>query len=398
MKQIIHIIVIALFMASLWLPLICTPFQHERERAALQNAENRDPQGTFSFSECEGDVKKWVKETQLWYQESFAFRSILLSLYNATHYLLRNYPEQLFGKGGHLFLKKAIFRKLVPVTSRKRERIKKNLAKLRIVCNKAAIPCQFIIIPAKETVHPDFLPNWLRYRDLNHQRETLVKLIRQQGFPVTDLSETLKLHAQNSREVIYRKYDNHWNVYGALLGYRKIVSALSKSIPEIRLVSEKRYSLSLEKYSTHGSKHFYLDFLLSETLPRFQCLDLSPVRVLSTDGEKQVVFYRATRKNCSEVFCPELNTKTVLFIRDSFLTIPSVFLNHSLSHSIYINYSKEGRCPAHIIEVYQPDVLVFALQENSLEGCLLRLGKSIDSKNLKDVQVNVMSNLSAVRR
>lgn len=373
MKNKLHFLVIALFMTVIFIPLFYTPFLYEKERLLLTHAETRDPRGTLSFSECDESVETWVGEAQLWYQESFAFRSVLLRLYNTAHYLLRNYPEEIYGREGHLFRRRTIFKKLASISPDQSRRIRRKLNALHAVTQEADIPCLFIIIPAKETIHPERLPRWLRVWNLGQRRQDINDLIRQEGFPLVDLSETLKKYVEKSDEVLYRKYDNHWNMQGALLGYREIIFALLEFLPETRFVLETQYTLFQEKSSTQDSRHLYLDFLLREDLIRMQHIDLPSVRVLSAGGEKQTVFYRATRKDQSEVFCPNVKTGTVVFIRDSFLDTPSVLLNHSFNHTVYLNYSKEGRCPADVIQLYQPDVLVFALQENALFSCLQRL-------------------------
>ena len=73
------------------------------------------------------------------------------------------------------------------------------------------------------------------------------------------------------------------------------------------------------------------------------------------------------------MFCQDRGDSTVVFVRDSYLRLPSILLNHGFAHSIYLNFSAEGRNPREIIKADRPDLLVFALYEGALRNGLLEL-------------------------
>jgi len=375
MKRNIQRTIILLFMAALWLPLLCTPWICGQERGAMAAAERRRPNGTLSLKECGGDVKQWAGEVQLWFRDSFAFRSKLMAFYHTTHYLVHNYPEKIYGRGGYMILKAPVGGKLRPLPAVRREKIKRNLENLRQLCTETDTPCLFILIPSKTTVHPELAPSWLRGRLSGSNRHELVALIRTNGFPLLDLSLTLRKTAKKNGEVLFRKYDHHWNIAGALAGYREMIPAIKEFIPRVRMVTEKNYSLKMDDHDARYARRFYLGRVFDEPLlDRMEGVNLPPVRVVREGRrDEECVLYMVYRGGRTDVFCRDQDSSTVVFIRDSFLDIPSSLLSYGVAHSIYLNNSKEGRHPGKVMKADHPDLLVIALEEDLMAKYLTRM-------------------------
>ncbi len=373
MKRIGQIAVIALFVAALWVPVLCTPSRFQQERKLLTVAERRVPLGALGFKASGGNIEQWVESIQDWYRDSFAFRGRFLNLYNAAHYVIRNYPDEVFGADGCLLKRNGIEEALVPLTNSERKQMEENLKGLQMLCKERGIPCVFIIIPSKLTIHPHLAPRWVSLGSFAQRRNELAEIIRNAQLPVFDLSPHLKLYAEQTKQNLFLKYDPHWNTLGAIEGYRGIMAILSSYCSEARAVPSSAYQVTEEMKSTWFPRKRYLDFMLSEQERRLFRINLPPVRVISGGKEQTATLNFASRHEVKEVFCPRLGSQTVLFIRDSFFTAPSALLNHSLPHSVYMNYSKQGRDPRAAIERYQPDLLVVALQESRVKRALLGL-------------------------
>lgn len=373
MKNKTHIAVIALFMAALWFPLLYTPRMCQRERAALTDAENRDPGGTLSFSQCGHSIRKWVGAVQHWFQDSFAFRSRLMCGYSAVNFFVRNYPGEFFGKDGVLFKSLVAENMLSPLTAKKHRIMNRNLEYFYSVCSGKGIPCRIIVIPAKITVHPDLAPRWLRLRCDGRRRTELTGLIREFGIPVLDLSDGLKTYAAETGELLYFKYEYHWNLIGALYGYREMMTFLQPDCPGSRIVTNDSFSIIRNKSMRGHIRHLYLDYFLNEPIFKIDRINLPPVKILEKGRESYASIREVYRNELVETFCLDAGSRTVLFIRDSFLNTPSPLLNHSFGHVVYCNFSNEGRDVNEVIERYQPDLLVVALQESYFENFLLQM-------------------------
>ena len=362
-------------MAALWLPLLCTPQRCQQERATLRGIEKRDPVGTLSFDECNRNLEQWVEQIQLWYRDSFAFRSKLLALYNVEHYLVHNYPDEIYGAEGHLILRKPVQGALRPLSSDKKNRIAISLKVLRQICEETDTPCLFILIPSKVVVHPEFAPRWLRVRSRDQGRRDLLALIRTNRFPVLDLSSALRTKAQETGGVFFHKYDHHWSTEGACVAYCEMMFLIKQFIPEARQLSAEDYSVEMDDYDTRFSKYRYLSSFVGEPMMDIDRINLPPLKIVKNGKERQGALYPVYRGGRTDVFCSDVGTETVVFIRDSFLTLPSQLLNHSFAHTVYLNNTVEGRDPREVIDTIRPDLLVFALQENQLIQYLNRKGK-----------------------
>ena len=367
MKRIFQITAIVLFVSALWLPLLCTPWKCGQEREALKKRERRDPAGTLDFNNRGRDLRAWVSNVQYWYRDSIAFRRDLLSLYNGTHYLLHNYPEGIFGKDGHLFRRKYMAGKLKPLSQKRQDQIRRNLSRLRRVCDQTQTPCLLVLIPSKATVHPSLAPRWLRERSTDSVRRRLVNMMGENGFPALDLAPALIAQAKMHGKIYFRKYDFHWNVSGALVGYYEMMAAVRELMPGARTVPEDSYVLELQERNTKFSRMLYLERLCSEHLFYIKQANLDPVTIVKNeDVNYQRVLRTISRGGRADVYCPAAKTGTVVFIRDSFLTVPSLLLNHGFSHVVYLNNSEVGRAPERIIEDIHPDLLVIALEETMM--------------------------------
>lgn len=370
MKRFWHILIVVAFVGILWIPLISTPFQHEKERKILRYAERREPTKLLSLKECNGDVAVWVKKIQQSYQDCFAFRSSLLRVFNSFHYLIHNYPHGYYGQDAHLFKKGLINKRLRPDGEDQWVLRKRKIRTLRRICDQSEVPFLFVIIPAKDTVHPELAPSWIRTRSTESRRQKIVELIRVAQFPVVDLSVPLKKEAQETGTIFFWKYDNHWNLEGALLGYREMMSAICELLPSARTVEETDYSVALKKHTKGFIRRLYLDYTVSESSRVIDQIHLPPVKVIQNGKERRKSVVRIAREGQAEVFSRGLGDQTVVFVRDSFLTQPSALLNHSFGHTVYLNNSVEGTNPEEIIEKYHPDLLVFALQEELVANYL----------------------------
>jgi hypothetical protein len=366
MKKIVHMTVVLVFAAALWVPLLCTPRMCRAERKILRSVEKHDPAGTLCLAECEYDFGKWVEQLQCWYRDSFAFRSDLLAAYNGLHCLIHNYPTRFYGRDGHMFLRETVSRRLRPVSRKDVNRALESLSDLRRCCARQGTECLFVLIPAKVSAHPELAPRWFRERDGQEKRLALTALIRQSGFRVLDLVPVLQQEAQDTGQILYRKYDHHWGTEGALAAYRAMMSFFGGVLPESRTVHADRIQLVADESDSRFSRFFYLDRFCGEPLTDIQSISLPAVKVVKNGISNETSLHVVYRGGRTDVFCPDAGRSKVVFIRDSFLSLPSQLFNHSFGHTVYLNNSKEGLCPPGVIEADQPDLLVIALEEGSM--------------------------------
>jgi hypothetical protein len=108
------------------------------------------------------------------------------------------------------------------------------------------IPFVFMIVPNKETIYAEYLPDWIREKRgvsrLDQMKDYLSKNSR---FSFLDLRGIL-LDKKKAAQTYY-KTDSHWNYFGAFWGYEAAMKELAKKNPEFEPYSFNDFEMSIEE-------------------------------------------------------------------------------------------------------------------------------------------------------
>ncbi len=90
----------------------------------------------------------------------------------------------------------------------------------------------FVIPPDKQSVYPEFLPDWLANRGAPNKLDQFVAHMKAHStVEVLDLRPVL-LEGKKSAAT-YLQTDTHWNAYGGFLTYQALVRALARQLPDL---------------------------------------------------------------------------------------------------------------------------------------------------------------------
>ncbi len=142
--------------------------------------------------------------------------------------------ELIVGKDGWFFFgdEQAVahYRGVAPLSDAELKRWERVLLGRRNHLARLGIPFILVLVPEKNLVYPEFMPDSLPRFSERHPLDQLAKHLREQtDLTVVDLRGPL-LRAKARRRV-YHKTDNHWNDVGAYVGYRQIHQALVGALP-----------------------------------------------------------------------------------------------------------------------------------------------------------------------
>jgi len=85
----------------------------------------------------------------------------------------------------------------------------------------------FVVPPDKHTVYPEYLPDWMEPSAKPSKLQQLAEYLRAHSdLEFVDLSRPL-IEAKRTG-IDYLKTDSHWNAFGAFIGYRALIQALSR--------------------------------------------------------------------------------------------------------------------------------------------------------------------------
>ena len=152
----------------------------------------------------------------------------------------------------------------------------------------------------------------------------------------------------------FQSKDSHWTDWGAYLGYRATIHALSARLPNIGVLEEDRIDWSTRR--SFGALGVVMDPEQSEMLRvgRVRDSQCRATRTVSTDVRDGYMVVEQDR--------PELPTAVIF--RDSFMTNAHKFFSESFRRTVYVSHP--NRMFFDLLDDEQPDVVIFQTVERRL--------------------------------
>jgi hypothetical protein len=91
----------------------------------------------------------------------------------------------------------------------------------------------FVVAPNKNTIYPEFLPDYIRAYRGRSRLQQLREYLRTTGSPVDILDLHAALLADKPKGDLYFRQDTHWNGRGYFTAYEAMCRVLSRWFPEI---------------------------------------------------------------------------------------------------------------------------------------------------------------------
>ncbi len=368
-----HIALVVIFFALLWLPLADNALHLDRSRPS---DENRSLSPAPRLELTEQALKEFPRSFEAFYDDRFGFRNFLVRQFHTVNFgwLGIADPEKVVkGNAGWLYLgRKALIdesRGLSPLQEKEVQAWAAKIDAIRQWQEARGGAFLFVLVPDKQRVFPEFLPDWYAASE-SRRKEQLLEALAPLGTPVLDLTETLREAKKTGGDPVWLKTDTHWNGVGAWHGYRAIIERLSPSLPPLKpmeesdLVRSHEPGLGAEAWRSTGD---LAGLLGVRDLAPESWLGLLPAapRARSTQD-----FPAPTRKvggvnvpYATEIEDPSL--PTALVIGGSFRWALVPLLSEHFRRILYTDFRYCFFDPA-LAEAEQPDLILFVLTEQQL--------------------------------
>lgn len=233
-KQVADRLLVGLFLAAVWLPLIGQTFAPDRT-AGRQEKRQLAPLPHLAWTRA--SIAAFPRAFEAYYNDHFGFRSFLIR----EHIRLRfswlgslSDTEVLVGKDGWLYFRGAgamdYYSATSPLSAKALEGWQRCLEERRDWLAERDAAYLVVFVPIKPTIYPEHLPDSIQRLREDSRLDQLMDYLRARSdLHVLDLRDAL-LAAKAEYQVYYRT-DSHWNELGAYVGYRRIVEALQKILP-----------------------------------------------------------------------------------------------------------------------------------------------------------------------
>lgn len=236
----IRCILIAVFVVVIWLPILQMNFHFYKEFDDMENRELAPPPVFHS-----GDPDRFPSDSENYLDDNFGFRPDFIRWNSILRVkLLGVSPIQsvILGKDSWLFYRSEAladgntindFRGTLPLSEAELARLQQRIEENARAFSRMNAVYLAVIAPNKNTLYSEFLPDSInRFQPVTRLDQLVEYLKVHSKVQIIDLRETFR--EAKGGYPLYWKTDSHWNTYGAHLGYRRIIEALSARFPGLR--------------------------------------------------------------------------------------------------------------------------------------------------------------------
>lgn len=347
-----NLIIIIIFCFFIYAPTIIYWFVSDK--MDNQNYENRElyTKPDFTFQ----NILNFPSQYEKYFNDHMAFKNEIRKLRSSILYNVfstSSTSRVIYGKDGWLFYNSKAsesvdniedYRKLSVFSDIEKEQIKNSLTKTKNVLSSKGIQFYVWILPNKENIYFDYMPNLISRNDENQKSKTedLIDYLEKN----TDLSVIYSKDALvegRKHEDTYYKFDTHWNNYGSYLG---VIDLMKKMNP----------NFNINENITWGDNTRTGDLANMLTLSD----ELIENDKIAQNFLSDITYKCVSGKEFKECTSNGKYNQTILVIGDSFRHATVQYLAKIYNKAIFIHrdYYNED-----LIKKYSADIVVYEVVE-----------------------------------
>jgi alginate O-acetyltransferase complex protein AlgJ len=288
------------------------------------------------------------------------------------------------------------FSKSYKLSQKSHVRMASSVELFETATSKLQVPVVFYIVPSKASIYPENLPSSIERKAAPF--EYISKGLLNQKRIFTNKKDLLN---QKQRGLLYDPWDSHWNEKGAYLGYQSLMNQINSFSKEKLVIFDRvNFEYSQEylkgdlarmlKFNTYSEKfksenfptppskinHDYLREPSEITQVQYDSVNIKMLEnEVRTTNRRTFTNYNAMLTHNVKAS----NDKTVIWLSDSFGKQMSVYMQESFSSIFQIHpkfIDNKGKFD-HLIEEFQPDLIIITIAERSALYNLNKLSQII---------------------
>lgn len=368
-----RIALVIIFFVLLWMPLTDNLLHLDRSRLS---DENRTLSPTPRLELTKQAIKEFPRSFEAYYDDRFGFRDFLVRQFHTVNFGwlgIANPEKVVKGKEGWLYLGRKVLidesRGLNPLSESEVQAWAAKIDAIRQWQEARGGTFLFVLVPDKQRVFPEYLPDWYVASEARRKEQLLGALVPM-GTPVLDLTETLRTAKSRGGDPVWLKTDTHWSGVGAWHGYQEILERLETALSGLHALGDDTFvrtvepGLGAEAWRSTSDLAGLLGVRDLAPEPWMGLLPATP-RARASQG-----FPAPTRKvggvnvpYATEIEDPAL--PTALVIGGSFRWALVPLLSEHFQRALYTDFRYCFFDPA-LAEAEQPDLILFVLTEQQL--------------------------------
>ena len=220
------------------------------DRAAVSEAEMRELTPFPGWSWRPSDVAAWPDRFQAFFEDRFALRNRLIAWRARLYWQVLGAsptPTVIAGRNGWLFYADdgAVedYLQTEPFTDAELELWRLTLQRTRDWLAARGVRHLVVLAPDKHVIYPEHMPATLRRLRSDYRMDQLIGHLEARS-DVDVLDVRPALFRARAAELLYHRYDTHWNDRGGLVAYQEIAGRLHAWFPVVRPLSRADLSAS----------------------------------------------------------------------------------------------------------------------------------------------------------
>jgi len=354
----------------IYAPLIMTDFSTQ---TVWSSTEKRRLAELPAFNLKPGTLATFPSRFEAYFNDHFGYRNLFIRRYNRImkkYFAKSPVPNVLIGKNNWLFFTESNliddFVGADPFTQGELEAWRSNLEHKRNWLAKHGIRYLFVVAPNKQTIYPEYLPDYLQKdRGQSRLQQLVAYLKTHSDVSILDLSGVLA--EAKKRHRIYHVTDTHWNDRGAYTAYRAIMDRVGRWFPEVAVTQNKIIETE-NILGPGGDLAGMLD--MADTMPEESpVLKMQPT-ACSPEIKKAVADFRKIpvdqmRSATLVTTCDASKLRAVVF-RDSFFEPLIPLIAEDFNRIVYIWKPYDPAIMKELIAQQKPQIVIEEMVERLL--------------------------------
>lgn len=356
-------LLIILFLFLLFLPLAESLFWIFPDTELLENRQL----AAFPVI-SEGGIIEFQKNFEKYYNDNFGLRKYLIKANNEIKVRLLSFSPNtkvVVGRENWLYFAgedEAIYNYKPKLNETQLNLILDKLKKRRELFAEQGIRYFMVIVPDKQTLYPEYLPEQIRKLNENSEYDQISDYLNENSLDLNiDVKKALLKEKQKGHAVYYRT-DSHWNDYGSFLAYQEILKKLGIYYPELKPQPLDHFDLVENQYSGDLARLLGMQEYFKENADTLISRKERKARITEVSSDKGIITHNPML--ISE--CDSCINVTAVIIRDSQAKTLIPLLSEHFSRAIYVDAMENPEIIYGLIENEKPNIVLYERVERAM--------------------------------
>ena len=321
------------------------------------------------------DIKhldEYPKEYETYFSDYIPFRNELVKLKNILDITIFNNltsKDLLLGKDKWLFLK---WYPLVEdyignykYYDQELKNAKDNLLKLEKIIKDKNIDFYLMICPDKNKIYPEYMPDYIkRIHPEYNSTDKLIEYLRK-NYDIKIVYPKKELLKYKESDLLYYKYDAHWNRLGAYIGYIELMKAMNKDYIDLKDINIIRNDM--------GTPIYKLANMISLSESKYKYDTEYSVSNFTTNNYLLVNKYNTNATTIEHFNSDSPDKRRIVVLRDSFSEAMLDYISSNFYEVIFISIAYDDINVLDYAIKLKPDIIIYQSVERYLKYRLLNI-------------------------